>query len=312
MKKPLVSVICLCYNQSKFVIESLDSVLNQNYDSVELIIVDDASTDGSKKVIKNWLKNYPEVPFLDLPKNLGNTEAFNQGLSLAKGKYIIDLAADDMLLNNRIAEQVIFFEKQRANVGVIYSDTHYMDENGHLLYTHFEGLNLVPFEGDVYERLIDTYFVPTPTMMVRSDVLTELSGYDESLAYEDFDFWIRSSRKWHYAYQPEVLTATRLVSGSQSTFFYHQNDKKLFSTLKVCRKIQHLNKCKEEDLALSRRVKYEIRHAFLAGKKAELNGFFSLLKELSHIPIKYKVIQCIGQLGFNWNWMKNPIYFIKK
>src|ERR1700749_5034941 len=95
--KSLVTVICLCYNHENFVTESLFSVMNQDYAFVELIIVDDCSTDNSKNIIKKWLLDYPEVRFISNEINLGNTKSFNKALQFAKGDYIIDLAADDVL-----------------------------------------------------------------------------------------------------------------------------------------------------------------------------------------------------------------------
>ena len=94
---PLVTIICLCYNHSDFVVESLNSVINQDYKNIELIIIDDCSSDNSALVIKQWLKNYPEILFIKNEVNLGNTKSFNKGLQLAKGDYIIDLASDDVL-----------------------------------------------------------------------------------------------------------------------------------------------------------------------------------------------------------------------
>ncbi|MDP4680807.1 MAG: hypothetical protein NWS46_10620, partial [Cyclobacteriaceae bacterium] len=69
-------------------------------------------------------------------------------------------------------------------------------------------------------------------------VLLELNGYDEKLAYEDFDFWIRSSRKWQYQYQSEILTKIRKTVGSLSSRVYSKNDKQLHSTYLVCKKNQ--------------------------------------------------------------------------
>ena len=94
--KSLVTIICLCYNQEEFVLESLESVISQDYNQIELIIVDDCSTDNSKIVIENWLLNFPQIQFIANNTNLGNTKSFNKALKLAKGKYIIDLAADDV------------------------------------------------------------------------------------------------------------------------------------------------------------------------------------------------------------------------
>ena len=68
--KPLVTVICLCYNHAAFIVEALDSVLNQTHSNVELIIADDFSTDNSVDVIENWLKNHPNISFFANKVNL--------------------------------------------------------------------------------------------------------------------------------------------------------------------------------------------------------------------------------------------------
>ena len=105
-ENPLVTVICSCYNHENFVIESLNSVINQDYKNIELIIIDDFSSDNSKKTIKNWLLNYPEITFIANENNLGITKSFNNALKSAKGKYIIDLAADDILIPNCVDLQL--------------------------------------------------------------------------------------------------------------------------------------------------------------------------------------------------------------
>ena len=90
-KKPLVSIICLCYNHDHFVVESLNSVLNQNYQPIEMIIIDDCSTDKSVAVIEKWLENLQNITFIKNTKNLGNTKSFNKAAKMAKGEFLIDL-----------------------------------------------------------------------------------------------------------------------------------------------------------------------------------------------------------------------------
>ena len=217
--KPLVSVVCLCYNQERYVAEALESVAAQTYSGIELIVVDDGSSDGSKeaiaKVLASWASNHMEISaFLDLQENLGNCKAFNQGLAACRGKYVIDLAADDVLDPSRITQQVEQFEQLPDHFGVVYSDAEYIDETGRSMGVHrVEG----PSEGDVYAEVVRRYFIPPPSMMMKRKVLQDLGGYDESLDYEDFDFWIRSARKWHYGYLPQPLTRIRKVKGSLSS-----------------------------------------------------------------------------------------------
>src|SRR5690554_6116465 len=103
--QPLVSVICLCHNHERFLEEAIDSVLDQTYPNIEIIVVDDASTDGSKALLKDiCVKN--NLPFIDIAENIGNCAAFNKGFSVAKGKYVIDFAMDDVMMPERIEKQV--------------------------------------------------------------------------------------------------------------------------------------------------------------------------------------------------------------
>ena len=312
MKAPKVSIICLCYNQAQFVKQALDSVLAQSYTNIELIIVDDASPDNSQEVIQHWIDNKGEVTFLPFKENVGNTRAFNQGLKLASGQYVIDLSGDDLLCPNRVEAQVAFFEKQKSNVGVIYSDVEYIDEQGQSLHTHFSESNRKAYIGDVFEKLIDTYFVPPPSMMMRMEVLKALDGYDEELAYEDFDFWIRSSRNWAYAFQSDALTKVRQTKGSHSTQYGAKYDRQLRSTVAICHKIALMIRSESEQEALIRRLKYEMRHAFLYGRKNELNEFFILLNQVNGQNLAYTSLNVLGSLGLRLTWVKQLIYLIRR
>ena len=94
---PLVSVICLCYNQSSFIAEAIGSVANQTYPNVELIVVDDKSEDESIVQIQDALEKYfPSGVLIANQENLGMCKAFNRGLAASRGDFIIDLAGDEI------------------------------------------------------------------------------------------------------------------------------------------------------------------------------------------------------------------------
>lgn len=260
MDMPLVSVVCLCYNQERFVEAAIQSVLNQTYKNVQLIVVDDASTDNSVNVIKSVLGGNPEIQFLELKDNRGNCRAFNQGLARANGSFIIDLAADDMLLPNRIEKGVQVLTEKGQLYGVHFSDAEILDESGKHWYNHSDRVphQTIP-QGEVYKDIIERYFICPPTVMFTRAVMDVLGGYDETLSYEDFDFWIRSSRAFKYAYSPEVLVKKRISKNSlgskQFKFFSAHSE----STYKVCEKIFRLNNSREEQQALHQRLLYEIK-----------------------------------------------------
>jgi len=259
MEKPLVSVVCLCYNQAQFVEEAIQSVLNQTYPNIQLIVVDDASTDNSVNVIKAVLATHPDVQFIALSKNLGNCRAFNEGMALTKGSFIIDLAADDVLLPERIEKGVNVLIEKGPAFGVHFSDAEIIDVYGTHLYNHSDRFphKTIP-QGNVYVDVIRRYFICPPTVMFTRHVAEVLGGYDESLSYEDFDFWVRSSRAFQYAYSAEVLVKRRVSGnalGSKQFRLFNRHSK---STYKVCEKIFRLNNSAEEQKALYQRIIYEI------------------------------------------------------
>jgi glycosyltransferase involved in cell wall biosynthesis len=261
METPRVTVICLCYNHGRFVREAIESVVHQTHPA-QLVVVDDASTDGSADRICEVLKNYPEAIFLPLEKNLGNCRAFNRGFALAKGQFIIDLAADDVLMPQRAEEGIKALEAAGEKFGVSFSDAELIDEQGHPLGLHSDKFphNAIP-EGDIYKEVIKRYFINSPTMMMRREVLEALGGYDETLAYEDFDFWVRSARIVNYCYTPRPLVRRRILKQSMARMQYMKNSPQLTSTFRVCEKIMQLNETPDENKALKQRVFYEMRRA---------------------------------------------------
>lgn len=257
-EQPLVSVICLCFNQVRFVSEAIKSVSMQTYRNIELIVVDDASTDSSIEIIKSTIEqlSIPVKTHFNI-ENAGNCEAFNQGLKLSSGKYIVDLAADDILLKDRVKVGVSELEQLPNNFGVHYCEASHIDEKGIPL-TKPAAKKPAKFTGDIYQELIEYYWINPATMMTRKFVLEALNGYDESLSYEDFDFWIRSSRSFQYAYSSKTLIQKRIVSNSLSMQQKIIRNHHEHSTFKVCQKIKDLNASVEEDDALKKRLDYEM------------------------------------------------------
>jgi glycosyltransferase involved in cell wall biosynthesis len=299
---PLVSVICLCHNQKRFVLEALESVLQQTYTSIQLIVVDDGSTDGSKEVILDFTADKPAIQFIDLVENIGSCKAFNLGLKKAEGNFIIDLAADDVMVSTKVERQVNLFSTLDSSVGVLFSDATYINESGRFIRNHFEYLfrkKLIRAiaQGEVFREVLSTYFIPSPTMMIRKEVLMALNGYDETLAYEDFDFWVRSSRIFNYAYQDEKLMCIRKTNQSMSTGWYVRGDKQLYSTFLVCKKAQKLIRNVGDSQALVRRVRYELRQSIFSENKKEALLFYELLNEINgrrQLDVLYFLLNRIG------------------
>ncbi|MEQ9440367.1 MAG: glycosyltransferase [Cyclobacteriaceae bacterium] len=296
MSQPLVSIIALSYNHEKFIEQALASVFQQTYLAIELILVDDASTDRSAAVAQTYLQQHSEalsVKTVFLPQNLGNCAAFNRGLAQAQGKYVVDFATDDILFPQRIARQVAYFESLTPDYGVVFTEAEYVDEDGNHLWFHYQDrlahIRPIPV-GEVYADVVARYFISSPTMMIRKKVLDELEGYDEQLAYEDFDFWVRSARKWKYAYLDECTTRIRKHQRSMSTGWYKPNDPQLYSTYVICQKAIRLNRTNHERKALILRVMYEIKQSIRNKQWRESILFGTLLCRLILQIIKTTLI----------------------
>jgi glycosyltransferase involved in cell wall biosynthesis len=292
---PLVTVICLCYNHDRFVKEALLSVKKQTYPNIQLIIVDDKSVDESVHIIKGFIKENPDIEFIENTENLGNCKSFNRALVKAKGKYIIDLSADDILIDDRIKKQVTILEKLDESYGVIFSDAWHTNEEGKPINRHYENISNIP-SGDIYQEILARYFICTPTMMIKKIVLDELNGYDENLAYEDFDFWVRSSRKWKYYFHEEVTTLKRKVTHSLSTHFKERKNKLQESTWQVCLKAYSLNHSVSENLALAKRIRYELRQCFIASNYKLVLEYNKLLRNLHQQDFLSKLIDLCALL----------------
>ena len=281
-KSPLVTVICLCYNHNAFVIESLSSVLNQNYSNLELLIVDDCSHDDSKQTIENWLKLHPTIRFISNKTNLGNTKSFNQAAKFAKGEYIIDLAADDILLPHCIEKQLEKFEKSNyKNLAIVYGNAELIDEKGKHISNYFavdENKKVITkrITGDIYSSILaggDS--ICSVSSMMKKSVFDVLNGYDENLAYEDLDYWIRASRKYDFDFIDEILIQKRVLKSAMTADFYKKNNKLNYSAYLILKKAMQLNKTKFEDLSLQKRVHNGILHAI---KIKDLKLLFLYLK----------------------------------
>lgn len=269
LQDKLVTIICLCYNHEKFVIESLQSVINQTYKNIEILIVDDFSTDNSVATIKNWLQDYPEIKLIINDKNIGNTKSFNKALLQVNGDYITDFATDDILLPNCIEKQIHCFENSSfKNLGAVYGNVELILENGTFYNYYFpvdKELKVIEKRktGNIYiDVLSGGNSMCSVSAMYKKEVYEQLSGYDEDLKYEDLDFWIRASRNYEFDFIDSILVKKRIVPNSLGSGFAIRNDynsrKINYSTFCSLKKALKLNKTKSEHKALLKRIHYEI------------------------------------------------------
>lgn len=212
MEQPLVTVVVVSYNQSQFIKENLDSIKNQTYRNIQLIVGDDASPDHSVEVFEQWLQenNYPAEKNFHT-KNTGLPTMLNECLELAKGKYIKIIAADDFLHPESIEKSVSVLERLGNEYGMSFSHTHAVNNDSQIIEDIADYDALGKIDPYVFrEELLKGNRIAALTVLLRTDVVRETGQYDAQFIIEDYYRWLKVSQKYLIAYIPEKLAYYRL------------------------------------------------------------------------------------------------------
>jgi glycosyltransferase involved in cell wall biosynthesis len=202
---PLVSIVIPCFNDGKYLDETLQSISSQDYPKLETIIINDGSTD---KVTNETLKNvsWPMTVIINIEHG-GPAAARNSGINIANGKYILALDADDKIHPSYVSKAVNVLESNR-DVGIVYCLADYFGEaKGRW------DLPAYSFERMLLDNIIFA------TALFRKEDWQTVGGYDESLIHgmEDYDFWLSLIEMGRNVVQlPEVLFYYRIREGSRS------------------------------------------------------------------------------------------------
>lgn len=202
-----VTVLMSVYNGRSYLAETVESVLSQDYCDFEFLIIDDASTDDTVRLIESYRDS--RIRLLQNDRNIGQAESLNRGLWEAKGKYIARLDHDDICLPSRLSRQVAYLEA-RPEVAAVSTWAYRIDSKGRQIGYHRSRLdNFGVFVGQL---LVVQSTLIHPGVMYRKEVVAQLSGYDPSYApAEDFELWTRMATCGHRAHIiPEELLLYRV------------------------------------------------------------------------------------------------------
>ncbi len=199
--EPLVSVLVPVYNHARYVRQCLDSLLSEGWPNLEVLVLDDGSSDGSFEVVRCWRIDNPEAftrfELMQQP-NQGLPRSLNRLISLARGEYITLLASDDYLLPGGIKARVNSLIKHPEWLAV-FGDCEVVDAQGNKLKN--SGITQLYPQSLRLKALIDPtllelelilrWSIPGPVLLLRSETYKKLGCYDESLFIEDRDFYLR-------------------------------------------------------------------------------------------------------------------------
>lgn len=232
--QPLVSIVVPCYNHEAYVESSIRSVINQDYENIELIVLDDGSKDGSCDVIRSLEQEcrdrFVRYQFVS-KENEGVSTTVNRSLEWSRGDYFSSISSDDEMMPNKISTLMQLLHEAPNDVGMACGDAWFMDKDGGDVALSDTGSVVPAGEGyetfisfyvrrrkDVipeenffsYETLIKGNYIPGMSMLWRKNVLCEVGSFTPEVAIEDWDMWLRLAKKYRCAFTSEVMARYRV------------------------------------------------------------------------------------------------------
>ncbi len=212
---PLVTVIMPTYQAEKYIGEAIDSMMTQTYRHFELLVIDDASKDHTRKIVMEYAKKDNRIRLIDGPQN-GIAAALNYGIERSTGKYVARMDADDIALPERLEKQVAAMEKD-SELGVCATQILALRGN--------ELVEAAVCKEQYEEILCDTMFnnnICHPTVMFRKKVLDQGWRYQEHILAEDYDMWTRMLPNVKFQALSDILLYYRIDCEEKLTVSKHQ------------------------------------------------------------------------------------------
>ncbi|WP_211327997.1 glycosyltransferase family 2 protein [Algoriphagus antarcticus] len=237
----LVSIIVPAFNHEDYVEICLESIFNQTYAEIELLIVNDGSTDQTHQKIQNWLEKCPDrflrVEYINR-ENRGLTNTLNQGLKWANGIYFSAIASDDILEIDKISLLVSELEKKGESYGAAFGNAKFIDGKGEAIsleikdstgavitktalflehYTYGRKFNFRdPAYFGTYSSLLAGNYLPAMSTLVRTESIREEGGWTAGNTVEDWEMWLKLSKNSRFAYVDQIVASYRWHEGNTS------------------------------------------------------------------------------------------------
>ncbi len=279
--KPLITVIMPVYNCEKYILEAVESILQQTYTNFELILIDDCSTDATLQICKSFQDD--RIVIIEKERNSGYTNSLNYGLSIAKGKYIARMDGDDISLPMRFEKQVDFLE---ANEDVVVCGTQYNVINSLKTSKH------PIYHDDIKVKLLDGCYVAHPTVMIRKSFLdtNNLTYNPEMEPAEDYDLWSR------------IVFLGKIANLNEILLLYRISDNQISAK----RAIEQRESAFRVKFAMLKKLEDDLTLDFFTSKTKKITGdcFFSILNQSEKLIEKNKINDVFNETLFI-EWIKN-------
>lgn len=275
---PLVSILIAAFNEEKYILEAINSCLNQTYSHIEIIVTDDGSLDATHEIVDQHFRSDPRVQIFRLPENKGKVAAFNKCFEHSKGDYIAIMGADDIADSNRILLSIKALARRQYNA--VCGDCIKFSSSGiissSLMEDHFAISHDMEFD---FHSLLIRPKVLGGTLLIRRELCMSIFPLDESLHHEDW--WIPLMATYHrlpifYIHKPLIQyrmhdsnePETNILNTNFSTWRTKTQQRKCIHYKMV---MDHFNLTKNEKAFVENKLAIHI-----------MLGESSILKRISH------------------------------
>jgi glycosyltransferase involved in cell wall biosynthesis len=202
-----VSVIVPAFNRSDLTVRTIKSILDQRYENIEVLVVDDGSTDDTAKKLEQFGSSIIYLYKI----NGGACSARNLGIKNATGDYLAFIDCDDIYYDDKVSKCVEYLEK-RPSFGFVQTAIHLIDDDDKVVGSFSPSSKMAT--GWIAEKLILGDFISNPTVIARKECFDNVGLFDESIFMPaDWDMWLRMAEKYQAGYINEPLSGYRITNG---------------------------------------------------------------------------------------------------
>lgn len=211
MSTPLVSILIPVYNTAAYLTRAIQSILDQQYTPMEIILINDGSTDASETILRSFQD--PRIRYVSHAQNMGLVYTLNEGIDLSAGKYIARMDGDDVCLPGRIAQQVGYLEAH-PEVSVLATRVSLINEQDEPIgYWEADQQNIEPEQ--IRAFLPKDNCLAHPSIMAKAELLKRYKYRTEQSQAEDYDLWLRLAADGVVIHKlPEAFVQHRIVHNS--------------------------------------------------------------------------------------------------
>lgn len=296
--EPLVSVHISAYNHQDYIGDSIQSVIDQAYKNLEFIIINDGSEDNTHQVILKYIEkcNLRFIRFQYINRdNKGLSATKNECLHWARGKYFTGIASDDIMLENKIQVLVESLENSNDTYAAAFGDANFidavgnkinLDSKGHATISKNEGFtSFLDFYTcnrrfdykdeqifGSYETLLGGNYLPAMSQIIKTDLVREVGGWTAGNMIEDWEMWLKLSKKYKFRYINEPVALYRWHEGNSIKVYSEQLETDIIKLL-----LQERNYASKNNLKTIWELNYFYK-LFIFIKNKKISLFFKYLK----------------------------------